>query len=234
VKPEPARAQGHSLPAHPVRWADKTAKRRCDLQAPGTQVQVPPARLDRAGVIAVRGQVLAVRTRQPLAAQHDSDHHPARLESDVAHPDARQAQQARECGRGAHGDRPSFDRLQRDTEPTAPCASPPTITWRRQSLTAGCPISLPGCPPSSRRVAVKAGPQSRPAGTGAQRRALTPTLSRLLPAHPGNDQPQTTGLTRSARHHRHPHPCRKTQFFEGTEQIQQLVIARAISGLRIE
>jgi alkylation response protein AidB-like acyl-CoA dehydrogenase len=33
---------------------------------------------------------------------------------------------------------------------------------------------------------------------------------------------------------RHRHPRRSYDIFEGTEQIQQLVVARAISGLRIE
>jgi alkylation response protein AidB-like acyl-CoA dehydrogenase len=45
----------------------------------------------------------------------------------------------------------------------------------------------------------------------------------------GRQKPQVTDLGETARRHR-----QTMDIFEGTEQIQQLVISRAISGLRIE
>jgi len=45
----------------------------------------------------------------------------------------------------------------------------------------------------------------------------------------GRRNPQVTDAGEAARQHREP-----MDIFEGTEQIQQLVISRAISGLRIE
>jgi hypothetical protein len=64
---------------------------------------------------------------------------------------------------------------------------------------------------------------------------LIPTFSLLLretrwnPAEAVDEKPDG-----GAVHGRAGHPGRNYDIFEGTEQIQQLVISRAISGLRIE
>ncbi len=66
-----------------------------------------------------------------------------------------------------------------------------------------------------------------------------PTTTRHRPSPPGPAYARTGHRRRSDRTSQHlpiPHApwYHNYDIFEGTEQIQQLVIARAISGLRIE
>src|SRR6266511_641815 len=67
------------------------------------RVQVPPAGVDRAGVVAGPAGVGAVRAGEPAAAQRDRDGDLRRLERDVAHRGTRKGEQAVECSSDAHG-----------------------------------------------------------------------------------------------------------------------------------
>ena len=124
VKREPDRAKGTPSGAHPVGRAVQPAQPGAHLQAPHLQVQVPPGRVHRAGVVSRPGRVAAVGADQARPAQGDSDRHPVGLEGDLTHPDAGQMQEARECSGDTHG-RPSLVRLALSSfEPAASCVSP--------------------------------------------------------------------------------------------------------------
>src|SRR6266511_1383820 len=72
-------------------------------QPEAAKVQVPPAGVDRAGVVAGPAGVGAVRAGEPAAAQRDRDGDLRRLERDVAHRGTRKGEQAVECSSDAHG-----------------------------------------------------------------------------------------------------------------------------------
>ena len=93
----------HRLSQHPVRRADQPSQPGSDLQAPHAQIKMAPVRHDRAHVVAMRRAERAPRAHQPPAAQHDLHDDSVALEANIADMHPLQAQQARECGGGAHG-----------------------------------------------------------------------------------------------------------------------------------
>lgn len=64
---------------------------------PDAQVEVTPARLDAADLVAVGRGVVAQRAAKPAAAQRHLDHYSIRLENDLPDVHPGKAQQAREC-----------------------------------------------------------------------------------------------------------------------------------------
>src|SRR6266511_3053575 len=93
----------HALGAHPMGGAVDPAQFGPHDQPQAAKVQVPPAGVDRAGVVAGPAGVGAVRAGEPAAAQRDRDGDLRRLERDVAHRGTRKGEQAVECSSDAHG-----------------------------------------------------------------------------------------------------------------------------------
>ena len=123
---------------------------------------------------------------------------------------------------------------------TLPCLAADTSTSRaaHRSRTKGSPSKTPPCGgrtvESSRSHARPASPEPELYGeTAASAVGTTPGTrtrrNRVEPTDSGRTKPQVTDSGETAGR------IRETMdIFEGTEQIQQLVISRAISGLRIE
>jgi hypothetical protein len=89
------------------------------LKAPHAEIQVPPHGVHRARVKASLGAVGAVGALQMAPAQRDRHDHPRSFEAHCAHPHPVQAQQARECRRGAHAVPPSQSRLTAESQQPA-------------------------------------------------------------------------------------------------------------------
>ena len=68
-----------------------------DLQPPGPEIKMPPDRVVMLLVLATPRQIRALRALTTSTPQRHRDHHPARLEADLADPHPRQGKQAREC-----------------------------------------------------------------------------------------------------------------------------------------
>jgi hypothetical protein len=96
-------SERHALGAHPMLGAVDPAQFGLHDQPQAAKVQVPPAGVDRAGVVAGPAGVGAVRAGEPAAAQGDRDGDLRRLERDVAHRGTRKGEQAVECSSDAHG-----------------------------------------------------------------------------------------------------------------------------------
>src|SRR6266498_3608038 len=102
VKPDSTLANG--TPSVRTPWVGQSIRRSLALTTPqAAKVQVPPAGVDRAGVVAGPAGVGAVRAGEPAAAQRDRDGDLRRLERDVAHRGTRKGEQAVECSSDAHG-----------------------------------------------------------------------------------------------------------------------------------
>ena len=100
------RAPGRANPTASVRTpcSGQVSRRRRARSSglPGAEIEVTPAALHRPGVVGPRSLEAAERAAQPAAAEGHGDHHTGGGELDLADPDARQVQQARECSGGAH------------------------------------------------------------------------------------------------------------------------------------
>src|SRR5487761_1261127 len=92
----------HRLGANTMLGAGEPPQAGPELQLPGAEIEVPPAALDGPGIVAARGLEAAERAAQSAVTECHRDHHTGGRELDLADPDARQVQQARECSGGAH------------------------------------------------------------------------------------------------------------------------------------
>lgn len=152
----PVARERHRLGQHPVRRADQPAQPRSDLQAPDTEIEMAPVRIDRPDVVAVRRAERAPRTDQPAATQRDRHHDSVALKANTANMHALQDQQRRECGADAHGTidlqlagfdtrDPTADPVRVSGQPLHHCKAPAPpanpVSMRPTSM-AGAPIIL--------------------------------------------------------------------------------------------
>ena len=95
VAGEPAAMAGERdcLNDDPMLGAGQPAQPSPDLDPGPAEVQVPPARPDRAGVVAGPSSVRAQRTGQPPGPQPHLDHHPPGIQRRAAHVDTGQVEQ---------------------------------------------------------------------------------------------------------------------------------------------
>jgi len=92
-----------TLDDHPVGGAAQPPQHGAQLDLPRAQIEVPPRRRDRAGVVASSSRVAAVTAYQPPSSQRDRDPHDRGQELDVGDVDTIKAQQALECSSDARG-----------------------------------------------------------------------------------------------------------------------------------
>ncbi len=95
--------EGDRFNDHPMRWAAKPTQGRFDLHSPHPEIQVPPPRRTRPGVVAIPGLVPAMRADQPPASQRYDHGDHVQPESDRGDVHAVEAQKPLECSSDAHG-----------------------------------------------------------------------------------------------------------------------------------
>ena len=168
--------EGDAFCPHAMIRAGQPPQLGTHLEAPDTEVEVAPRRLDRTAVIACFRLEFALGAAEQPPTQRHGDHDRLVGELDVTHPDAGKRQKARECSGDAHGKPSSFDWLSHHRT-YAPVRVTTVTSGRRP--TAGWLVSLPGSP-NAAGVSGSSRPGRAVRRAGAQRRDLTPTWSRLL------------------------------------------------------
>jgi len=96
-------SEGHSFNYDAVGRTAQSAQRCTHLEAPRSQVEVTPARLDWARVVAEAGLEPTMRTDETAPTQRDGDRHRANPEPDRSDVDTIETQQTLECSSDAHG-----------------------------------------------------------------------------------------------------------------------------------